>query len=158
MRVPGTDTSEPHLRPWRAGEQPVRSAEFIRTNLERSALDVDRHQFSGIPRTEPGLDFLLLILQLHMLLSPGSIVVKSCSGLMSSAPAGPRQDFICGCIGVQGQAHEQPSNLGHSEGNQFNGATGPPFSAFARCTARNAWANIARVMKRYHAAPSRTSY
>jgi hypothetical protein len=60
MRVPGTDTSEPHLRPRRAGEQPVRSAEFIRTNLERSALDVDRHQFSGIPRTEPGLDFLLL--------------------------------------------------------------------------------------------------
>jgi hypothetical protein len=63
-----------------------------------------------------------LVLQLHVLLSPGSLVVNSCSGLMFSAPAGPRQDFICGCIGVQVQAHEHPSNLGHSEGNQFNGA------------------------------------
>ena len=103
-----------------------------------------------------------LVLQLQIIVPAfGSRlgVVPSCTGLVHSSPTGPGQDFVRRCVRAQVEVHEQPSDLGYGEGDQIHaGVAGPPFSTRARCTARNAWANMARVMNRYQAPHFRTSY
>ena len=101
-----------------------------------------------------------LVLQLHIVapaFGPSAGVMMRCSGLVLSAPVGPRQNLIRRSARAQIQMYKQVLDLRHGERDQFLGGRSP-FFALTRCTERNAWANIARVMKRYHALHFLTSY
>jgi hypothetical protein len=105
-----------------------------------------------------------LILQPHLPFAT-VVVCAPCSGLMASAPPGPGQHeaWLDRCS--PHQRHQQPADLGNRQREQTEPAVQAavsPFArsglvAWARVTARNAWASSARVMWRYQPGHLRTS-
>ncbi len=86
-------------------------------------------------------------------------MVKPCSGLVLSSPAGPRQHRLRRAVGAEHEVKQEAPHLRHAQRNQLiREAEASPFSARARWTERKAWAKSARVMKRYHAPHFLTSY
>ena len=107
---------------------------------------------------------LILILQPHLPFAT-VVVCAPCSGLMASAPPGPGQHEAWLDRGGPHQRHQQPADLGHRQREQTEPAVQAAVSPFvrsglvawARVTARNAWASSARVMWRYQPGHLRTS-
>jgi hypothetical protein len=105
-----------------------------------------------------------LVLQPHLLFA-SVVVCAPGTGLMASTPPRPGQHEARPDRGGPHQRHQQPADLGHRQGEQAEGAVQAAVSPFvrlglvawARVTARNAWASRARVMWRYQPGHLRTS-
>jgi hypothetical protein len=105
-----------------------------------------------------------LILQPHLLFA-AVVVCAPGTGLMASTPPGPGQHEARPDRSGPHQRHQQPADLGHRQGHQAEPAVQAAVSPFvrsglvawARVTAKNAWASRARVMWRYQPGHLRTS-
>src|ERR671911_3018261 len=110
-----------------------------------------------------------LILQPHLLFA-SVVVCAPGTGLVPSAPPRPGQHEARPDRGGPYQRDQQPADLGHRQRQQAEPTTQAAVSpvarspfvrwglvAWARVTARNAWANKARVTWRYQPGHLRTS-
>jgi len=107
---------------------------------------------------------VLLVLQPHLLFV-AVVVCAPGTGLMASTPPGPGQHEARPDRSGPHQRDQQPADLGHRQGHQAEPAVQAAVSPFvrsglvawARVTAKNAWASRARVMWRYQPGQRRTS-
>src|SRR5215217_8931068 len=105
-----------------------------------------------------------LVLQPHLLFA-AVVVCAPGTGLMASTPPGPGQHEARPDRSGPHQRDQQPADLGHRQGHQAEPAVHAAVSPFvrsglvawARVTAKNAWASRARVMWRYQPGHLRTS-